>query len=150
MSGSGTRGSSDRPWATFKMKMPREYYDELRQTIDIARRMGAHNDIEALSMLCAEFRTTWEAAENARPQSTEMDVVRTEAFERDHWRCLMCGARQNLTVHHITPLSQGGPRIDIDNLATLCWICHQGITDGDGKHNWKAARPKLLEKIGRG
>jgi 5-methylcytosine-specific restriction endonuclease McrA len=42
--------------------------------------------------------------------------------------CRRCGRRDNLAVHHIIPLSQGG-RTNINNLVTLCFSCHKIVED---------------------
>lgn len=54
-------------------------------------------------------------------------VVKT----RDDFECTTCGwpsghtvRRRNLHVHHITPLSAGGDN-SLENLTTLCHICHR-------------------------
>ena len=46
---------------------------------------------------------------------------------RDGHKCTDCGASGvELHVHHIVPLSKGGTN-DLDNLATLCSMCHSMI-----------------------
>lgn len=54
-------------------------------------------------------------------------VVKT----RDDFECTACGwpsghtvRRRNLHVHHVTPLSAGGDN-SLENLTTLCHICHR-------------------------
>ncbi len=42
-----------------------------------------------------------------------------------------------LEVHHITPISEGGPEFDLDNLVTLCFECHHL-----GRHGSKAPAPE--------
>jgi hypothetical protein len=56
------------------------------------------------------------------------------AKHRDGHKCADCGASGvELHVHHIVPLSKGGTN-DLDNLATLCSMCHSMIHPrmGDG------------------
>lgn len=49
------------------------------------------------------------------------------AKHRDGHKCADCGATGvELHVHHIVPLSKGGTN-DLDNLATLCSMCHSMI-----------------------
>jgi 5-methylcytosine-specific restriction endonuclease McrA len=38
-------------------------------------------------------------------------------------RCLRCGAREDLSVDHVYPLSLGGPNV-LDNLQVLCVSCN--------------------------
>jgi 5-methylcytosine-specific restriction endonuclease McrA len=57
-------------------------------------------------------------------------------FERDGWTCLLCPSRARLQAHHVKYRSHGGNDA-IDNLATLCWICHDQV------HRKKDLRNKL-------
>lgn len=50
--------------------------------------------------------------------------IRKAVLQRDH-QCLLCGSQDNLTVAHITPISQGG-NSEIENLQTLCFPCQKG------------------------
>jgi hypothetical protein len=141
----------DQEWAVFKCRLPYQIYQELHATIDMALRLGASGLPEALSVICGEFRATWEAAEaQLRPKGAYSVFIR-EAFERDDWVCQLrgshCTGHHNLTAHHIVPLSHGGELLDINNVATVCNNCHQSITNGLREENWKAVRPILLEKI---
>jgi hypothetical protein len=49
-----------------------------------------------------------------------------EVFKRDRRKCISCGTRKELTVHHIKPRNQGGTD-DMRNLTTLCIKCHDRI-----------------------
>lgn len=44
-------------------------------------------------------------------------------FSRDGNRCKHCGATDNLTIDHITPVSKGGSD-NPENLQTLCRSCN--------------------------
>lgn len=46
-----------------------------------------------------------------------------QVFERDAYRCQICGDWHNLAVDHIIPESKGGT-LDFDNLQTLCRSCN--------------------------
>lgn len=54
---------------------------------------------------------------------------------RDGGKCVECGNRDRLHVHHRTPILKGGTH-DPSNLETLCWRCHAK------KH------PRLAQKMG--
>lgn len=41
--------------------------------------------------------------------------------------CELCGDTRNLEVHHIIPLSVGGPDIE-DNMIVVCYKCHALLT----------------------
>lgn len=46
--------------------------------------------------------------------------------KRDQYTCELC-EEFGKQVHHITPVSVGGPKFDPDNLTTLCIDCHQDV-----------------------
>lgn len=50
--------------------------------------------------------------------------TRSEVIQRDGNKCLRCESPDNLEVHHIVPVSQGGTD-ELENLATLCASCHK-------------------------
>lgn len=49
--------------------------------------------------------------------------TRQAVFARDGYRCVTCGAGENLHVDHIHPWSLGGPDT-MDNFQTLCGSCN--------------------------
>jgi len=52
-----------------------------------------------------------------------------QVLDRDKWKCIICGSRNNLTVHHIQYRSQLG--VDaLDNLCTVCNDDHTKIHQG--------------------
>ena len=58
-------------------------------------------------------------------------LVRQMCFERDNWRCQICGATQEeapLHCHHIEGYAQN-PRLgnDVTNTITLCKTCHKDV-----------------------
>lgn len=63
------------------------------------------------------------------PPRYGMEELRAEVLARDRYRCKRCGKLGNqhsLQVHHITPLSEGGPN-EKWNLITVCRRCHAEI-----------------------
>ena len=50
---------------------------------------------------------------------------RNKIFERDGWKCLLCGCseRWQLEAHHIIPIEHGGDNA-VSNGATVCRPCH--------------------------
>jgi len=56
--------------------------------------------------------------------TNEWKKARKKALERDSHECQVCGSDDELHVHHITPISAGGPRTDLNNLVTLCEYHH--------------------------
>ena len=61
------------------------------------------------------------------------ETVRYLVFTRDQCRCLKCGSSNRLTVHHLTPVRDGGPNT-VDNLVTLCESCHRAWNQLEAKH----------------
>lgn len=59
----------------------------------------------------------------AYPGSSVTHRKRWQVFKRDNYRCVVCGAEEDLTIDHIDPVSQGG-RPTLDNLRTLCRSCN--------------------------
>ncbi len=53
-------------------------------------------------------------------------AVRRAVFDRDGWRCLMCGRPGRLECDHVTPLQRepGQDPWDMNGLQTLCKTCH--------------------------
>lgn len=68
----------------------------------------------------------WESKGNPRGfyLTPEWRQKRTEILKRDGQTCQHCGTEERLEVHHITPISEGGSRLDGDNLTVLCKDCH--------------------------
>ncbi len=58
---------------------------------------------------------------------------RKKVFKRDKNKCVRCGSKKNLAVHHIIPVrsSKEGGTEEIDNLVTLCKKCHLEMHGGD-------------------
>lgn len=55
-------------------------------------------------------------------------ATRRRIFQRDGWQCVDCGDRDNLTIDHVVPVSEGGGGED-ENLATRCATCNQDKAD---------------------
>jgi len=61
--------------------------------------------------------------------SEEWQEIRADIMERDGFRCRVCGATDELSVHHIVPRRYKYiAGFDVDspaNLITLCWKHHK-------------------------
>lgn len=55
-----------------------------------------------------------------RPVTKEQ---RERIFERDGYKCVICGSEERLSLDHIVPISQGGTSED-NNLRVLCETCN--------------------------
>jgi 5-methylcytosine-specific restriction enzyme A len=51
-----------------------------------------------------------------------------DRYLREHPVCEVCGSDDHVQVDHIIPISQGGARLDWDNLQTLCRSHHSHKT----------------------
>lgn len=61
---------------------------------------------------------------HARLPSRRWELVRRAVFERDGWRCVLCGGAGRLEADHVVPLARGGAPFDMANLQTLCRTCN--------------------------
>jgi len=70
--------------------------------------------------------------------SAAWQKARTAARQRDGNRCTACGSTENLEVHHIKSLAEGGNEFALSNLTTLCRSCHvdrgAGSTRPESRH----------------
>jgi hypothetical protein len=68
--------------------------------------------------------------------------TRNECYERDGYRCRMCGITNGIYhLHHIAYRSEGGPHTH-NNLITLCFRCHDRVHTDKGFY-----QPLLKELI---
>jgi 5-methylcytosine-specific restriction enzyme A len=84
---------------------------------------------------CDDCRRKGERERSRRRRATSPTVnvrnsrlwqrAREAAKQRDGHRCGGCGLSSRLSVHHITPIEQGGEPFPISNLVTLCRRCHE-------------------------
>lgn len=56
-------------------------------------------------------------------QSPEWQEKRLQVLQRDKYRCVDCGARKRLEVHHTS--YKRVFKEDLDDLITLCRACHE-------------------------
>lgn len=59
------------------------------------------------------------ASKRIKIQSEQRDRI----YKRDGYRCIKCGMKYDLNIHHKKKVSEGGTNDD-DNLVTLCVPCH--------------------------
>lgn len=55
--------------------------------------------------------------------------TRKAVYQRDNYHCRSCNNTQGLHPHHIKFASAGGEDT-MENLVTVCWLCHRAIHDG--------------------
>ncbi len=75
-----------------------------------------------------------------------------EALERDGHRCVTCGKSTGLEVHHVKPIkkehtSEELRQLDcLDNLKTLCRVCHKKEHNYSGCFGYGQERHKLTHE----
>lgn len=74
-------------------------------------------------------RFPWEKPEKEQRKTPQYAAWRTAVFERDGYRCAICGeVGGRLNAHHIKPFAKYPElRLDIDNGITLCEECHREV-----------------------
>jgi 5-methylcytosine-specific restriction protein A len=89
--------------------------------------------------------------------SKQWERARFLAKRRDGFRCVQCGSRDKLEVHHVKRVKDA-PELafDLANLRTLCRACHLVETDKElgrapnaAQSAWKQAVAELARPNGR-
>ncbi len=74
--------------------------------------------------------------------------IRRAAFNRDGWRCTLCGRAGRLEAHHEPPLRHDADPYDLAGIRTLCRSCHIERHRGDdmtpGREAWIAEIKRML------
>ena len=73
------------------------------------------------------------------------ETIRQRVMARDGYRCVDCGGKEELEVHHIVPLAEGGTNTP-DNLITLCKRCHRRRTREFMKRRMKHRKHKRVKR----
>lgn len=55
--------------------------------------------------------------------NSKFKKIRPYVFSRDGYKCVKCGSKSKLHIHHIVHRKDGGSD-EINNLQTLCNACH--------------------------
>lgn len=76
-------------------------------------------------MLSATAKKKIRKAKNRRQPTKRL---RDRVYERDNYKCVVCGTSENLTVDHRIPYSKGG-KTELSNLQTMCECCNQKKAD---------------------
>ncbi|MCL0053320.1 HNH endonuclease [Dehalococcoidales bacterium] len=67
---------------------------------------------------------------------SEWDNLRYQCYERDDYTCRICASKGEMVhAHHIIPKSAGG-KDELDNLETLCGVCHAMMHGLDAPTAW--------------
>ena len=87
-----------------------------RRAIVLLLKQKAHMITEKVIRLLDYIRLPYQKLMENRP-------TRNLIMKRDGYKCLYCGATENLTLDHILPSSRGGEDT-WENLATCCGSCN--------------------------
>ena len=94
-------------------------------------------------------------ARRALYDTPEWRAVRARVVQRDG-ACRMCGSTERLSVHHLTPAADDmAAALDMDNLVTLCRVCHGRVDGGKSARARQGSRriagqpPRIIGKGGR-
>ena len=80
-------------------------------------------------------------------------AVRRVVFDRDGWRCVLCGRAGRLECDHVTPFERepGQDPYDINGLQTLCRACHIAKTAAENRREptpaeaaWRALVAEIM------
>lgn len=71
------------------------------------------------------------------------DEVKMQVWIRDKKKCVKCGSRKHLHLHHIIHYSKGGRHV-AENLTTLCVSCHAEVHRGERGYGLLRAQVEKL------
>lgn len=71
----------------------------------------------------------WRKSQDGNYRRNIRKSVREAVMARDNYRCVWCGATDNLSLDHIVPYRLNGADT-IENLRVLCMPCNQGREKG--------------------
>lgn len=91
------------------------------------RKEGALN----LCYECGEKRNRRTKRANKKIRKRMTDEAKRLVMERAGGACELCGATDNLEMHHIVPLCNGGAH-DVGNLILVCRTCHRAVYHANG------------------
>jgi hypothetical protein len=76
-------------------------------------------------------------------ETPEYREWRLAVFDRDEYKCLLCGSKQEIHAHHIDRWADNvAKRVTISNGATVCKFCHNKYHNG-----WKSIFPYEITSI---
>jgi len=128
----------------------RQHYEGYRERmIGRSRRWQLEHPLEH-----AEYKRNWckENPEKVREKSRRRRARKNGAtigpvdeaalYKRDGYRCLYCGATDNLTLDHVAPLAEDGSHCE-ENLVVACKPCNSS-KGTKPLEDWLQTQPKAL------
>ncbi len=109
------------------LRLGAKHTDAAKEKLSIAKRGEKHPNWQGgITPISKQARKSW-----------EVTLAKKAALLRDEYRCVLCGSTKRLEVDHIKSFARHPElRAAIDNLRTLCSVCHRK-TDNYGGHSKK-------------
>src|SRR5262249_37855363 len=66
----------------------------------------------------------------------DIEDIRPQMLERDHYRCRLCGnTHKQLDMHHVLPIwARPDLALAVDNIVTLCRPCHKKVNNHEEEY----------------
>ena len=71
---------------------------------------------------------TWERLDDLEKRIDAWWTIRRKVLAKCNSKCTLCGSDENLEVHHIVSVKDGGTP-DMENLTAVCFKCHRERKD---------------------
>ena len=99
----------------------KSFKDRIHRAISLARKLA-----KGIDRADRTYRKLVHLKTEARPADrTYIPAhIRKLVFIRDKYRCVKCGSKKNLEIHHIIPHARGGSN-RLENLQLLCRDCNR-------------------------
>lgn len=114
---SDNRSYGDIPYVDFRYVLGGEN-EELQALIDVGLITKTEKSSKPSCLHIKSFRRF-----DPRSREPISKKLRKAVYERDHYRCVECGATAHLSLDHIIPWSLGGEDT-MENLQTMCRSCN--------------------------
>ena len=100
-------------------------------------------DFEEELDACIDKMTEKMMIKELRKQQTN-PTFRNNVYNEKGNSCGNCGTTENLEIHHIVSLENGGSN-NVGNLALLCYVCHDKAHKRAVRDYAQTGRPNLIE-----
>ena len=97
-------------------------YNGLFHLVDSWKESDGRRDVFKFKLLAVEeeFDSTSSPVALSQRRRVIPTQVKLEVWKRDHGKCVICGATDELHFDHIIPFSRGGTSLTADNIQLLC------------------------------
>ena len=87
-------------------------------------------EIHNLVMRWVRARRTdgWRLLQDEHEAINSWPIVRRKVLARCDHKCTICGSDEEIEIHHIVPVQDGG-MMDMGNLTAVCFKCHRERND---------------------